>query len=254
MAFILLALACLRILNHLTMSIAFPFADQMLENWDVALGLDWMAYFRFIESVPFLKPPLETAYLLFDAACFAGFILLVLCGHFQRARFFCEVFLITATISISIGFLFPALSAPIHYFGMVETLPGFDTVPGAYHLEHMMALRTAEAPVINLFSVPGLVTFPSFHTAGGILLIICFLRTRLVWPVAAYSLTMIASAPIYGGHFFIDQIAGALLAVAVCALVSRRPCYTGLFATQPGPEAAPSKQAGGASALEAKSR
>ncbi|WP_422384294.1 phosphatase PAP2 family protein [Roseibium album] len=228
-AFILLALSSLRILNHLTMSIAFPFADSMLAKSDVALGLNWLAYFNFVETYPLLKIPLETAYVLFDAASFAGFILLVLCGYFRRAKFFCEVFLIAATISISIGFLFPALSAPIHFFGMVDTLPGYDKVPGAYHLEHMMALRAADTPVVNLFSVPGLVTFPSFHTAGGVILIICFLRTKLVWPVSAYSLTMIASAPIFGGHYFIDQIAGAMLATAVCMLIAKRSCYTRLF-------------------------
>lgn len=227
--FIFVALATLRIFNHLTMSLAFPLADPWLDSWDKALGLDWMAYFTFVQSNRPLASLFDMAYIGFDGASLFGFLALVVMGYFRRARYFCEIFLVTAAISTTIAMFFPAVAAVVFNFGDVSQLEGFGSAPGIYHMEQFLALRVAETPSINLLSAQGLATFPSFHAAGGILLIAGFLRTRLSWLVIAFSVTMIASVPVFGGHYFIDVLAGTLLAVAVSVLNARRPCYRGLF-------------------------
>ncbi|HTV72074.1 MAG TPA: phosphatase PAP2 family protein [Rhizobiaceae bacterium] len=88
--------------------------------------------------------------------------------------------------------------------------------------------------------MPGLVTFPSFHTAAGIVVAWCLRRTLFYWPGVVYSVAMIASTPVFGGHYFIDVIAGAFVAFAVLAMVARFPRYSQLHAIPelPIPQAA----------------
>lgn len=231
--FIFVALATLRIFNHLTMSLALPLADPLLDSWDKALGLDWMAYFNFVQNNPPLAAILDVAYIGFDGASLFGFLALVAMGYFRRARYFCEIFLVTAAISTTVALFYPAVAAVVFNFGDVSQLEGFSNAPGVYHMEQFLALRAAEVPEINLLSAQGLATFPSFHAAGGILLIAGFLRTRISWVVITFSITMIASVPVFGGHYFIDVIAGTALAVVVSLLNACRPCYRGLFGADP---------------------
>ncbi|TYC53606.1 hypothetical protein FMN50_14225 [Rhodobacterales bacterium] len=231
--FIFVALATLRIFNHLTMNLSFPLADPLLNSWDKALGLNWMAYFRFVQNNPPLATLLDVAYIGFDGASLLGFLALVVMGYFRRARYFCEIFLVTAAVATVIAMFFPAVAAVVFNFGNVSHLQGFSSAPGIYHIEQLTALRVAETPSINLLTAQGLATFPSFHAAGGILLIAGFLRTRLFFPVAAFSLTMLASVPVFGGHYFVDVLAGTALALTVSFLNACRPCYHGLFGADP---------------------
>lgn len=227
--FIFVALATFRIFNHLTMSLAFPLADPLLDGWDKALGFDWMAYFAFVQAHALVAVILKVAYVGFDGASLLGFLALVWMGHACRVRYFCEIFLVTAAICTTIAMFFPAEAAVVHNFGYVSEMDGFGTVPGVYHMDQFLMLRAAETPSINLLAAQGLATFPSFHAAGGILLIAGFLKTRFSWIVIVFSVTMIASVPVFGAHYFIDVLAGTALAVAVSVLNAMRPCYRGMF-------------------------
>jgi|GEM_PF-1955384 len=227
--FIFIALATLRLFNHLSMSVVFPMADPLLDRWDKSLGLDWMAYFTFVQHHALLNKVLQVAYIGFDGASLLGFLALIVMGKPARARFFCEIFLITATLSVAIAMFFPAVATVAYYFGDVDQIEGFSSVPGIAHVQQLLALREASVPTIDLLGAEGLAAFPSFHTAGGILLIAGFYKTRLFWFVTTFALTMIAATPVFGGHYFVDLIAGVALAVAVSVLNATRPCYRGLF-------------------------
>ena len=230
--FIFVALATLRIFNHLTMSVVFPLADPLLDNWDKVLGLDWMAYFTFVQHNFLLNKILHIAYIGFDGASLLGFLALILMGRTARARNFCEIFLITATVSVSIAMFFPAVATVAYYFGDVAHIDGFSSVPGIAHVEQLLALREPSGATVNLLDAEGLAAFPSFHTAGGILLIAGFYKTRWFWLVTLFAVTMIAATPVFGGHYFVDLFAGGALAVAVSVLNARRPCYRGLFGSE----------------------
>jgi hypothetical protein len=68
---------------------------------------------------------------------------------------------------------------------------------GTYHLEALQQLRTNDAHVLSLSNLPGLVTFPSFHSAMEVIGIYCC-RAKLPFFVLAVvvSGTMIASTPL----------------------------------------------------------
>ena len=69
----------------------------------------------------------------------------------------------------------------------------------------------------------GLVSMPSMHTAVGVLMIAVARRTWLFWPAFGYGTVMISATPVWGGHYLVDLIAGAALALASAAVVAWRP-------------------------------
>jgi membrane-associated phospholipid phosphatase len=83
-------------------------------------------------------------------------------------------------------------------------------------------LRGELPPTLLLSDLPGLTTFPSFHTAMGLIVIWCARGSRLLFaPMLALNALMIASTPVFGSHYFIDILAGAALAAAAVLLLRR---------------------------------
>jgi len=227
--FLHLGWIALRLFNHLTMALGFPYADGMLLAADGLLGLNWNAYFDLVMSRPRLMTLMDWSYQSLTLVSGFAFLLLIALGEVKRSRFFLDTFLVTAIVCSSIGFLFPAEAAVKILIGGPEMFPGMAEPPGLYHLGHLDNLRSGLPLVLNLNSLPGLVTVPSFHTAAGIILIWSFRQTVLFVPVTAYSLVMISATPVLGGHYFIDLIAGTLVALAVLVLFQRRARYRDLF-------------------------
>lgn len=59
----------------------------------------------------------------------------------------------------------------------------------------------------------GLVSFPSFHTAAGVLFIRYSKRLTLIWPLmVALNGVMIVATMVRGSHYFSDLIGGAAVA------------------------------------------
>ncbi|MDR9394976.1 MAG: phosphatase PAP2 family protein [Roseovarius sp.] len=228
--FLKLAWLALRLLNHLTMMTAIPLADDMLAGWDHALGISWHMYFDWVHASPVAIEILKTSYTSLTSLSVLALAGLIAMRQTLRARYFIEVFFVTALICIVMGAGFPAKAAVLHIIPDLSLYPNFDEVPGSYHIEHLTALRGAEGSVtLELSNLPGLVTFPSFHTAAGILLSVAYWRTRLFAPVVGYTVIMIASTPVFGAHYFIDIFAGAAIAGIVCTTCAARTKYRGLF-------------------------
>jgi len=232
----------LRVLNHLTMTTALPMADGLLISWDQKFGLNWIQYFEWVHSQPLVIRILDLSYTSLTFLSILALTGLVVMCQAQRARYFIETFFVTAVFCILAGMFFPAEAAVVVLVPDLSAYPNFTTPPGVYHIDHLTALRDPHIPaVLNPENLPGLVTFPSFHTAGGILLAVAYWRTAVFIPVSLYSLIMIASTPVSGGHYIIDLIAGAAVAGVVATLIARRTCYAGLFAPAPLVAEAPKK-------------
>ena len=239
LAFLQVAMIAIRVLNHASMTSALPWADARLAGWDAALGLDWRRYFDFVQARPGLVRALDASYESLDRLAVAAFLLLVLHRDARRARFFVETFLATAILCTLIGPLFPARAAVATHLGVLPAFANFPAPPGVYHLEALERLRSATPGALDIARLPGLVTFPSFHTAAGILLVAGFWRSPAFPIVAAYAAVMIAATPVFGGHYLVDLIAGAALAAAVVAIFAALPAYRGLFQPSGAPPTAP---------------
>ncbi|QYX55668.1 phosphatase PAP2 family protein [Roseovarius sp. SCSIO 43702] len=214
----------LQFLNYLSMDLlaALPLQDDFLHGMDLWLGIDWMAYFEWVHARPRLISVMEWCYNQLAPVSFAAMIYLIVANRVRRARLLLETMMITAVFCISVGAFFPAEAAVQVLVAEPERYTNFATVPGIYHLADLAMLRDPTTPTVVAFEgMQGLVTFPSYHTASGILLCVFLWRTWAFLPSLAYSTLMIAASPIFGGHYIVDQIAGALVALAFAALFLR---------------------------------
>lgn len=187
---------------------------------DQLIGFDWLAYLLWFDRHPALTNAMGFFYTGLSTYSTIFFLVILFSNRDPRkcCGEFIALFFTTATSCIAIGLFFPALSAAIHYAPPLSLFDHIDPRFGAYHLGHLYALRSDAMPVLSLDSLPGLVTFPSFHTAMGVIAIYC---CRTVPPLFAVSLAinllMIASTPIFGAHYLIDLLGGAAVAVAAIA-------------------------------------
>jgi hypothetical protein len=216
--FVLLTLPGLRILNHLLMTLPFPMADGLLVSWDKASGFQWLDYAEFIAGNQFTIVPMKYAYKFLYFAVIAVALEASLLGHFSRCQELLALTVMSAVTASLISCFFPARAAMDFYANEALRLQ-FDSNAGIFHLKQLIALRGSEPISLEPTALAGLSTFPSFHTAAGILIVYSCRGSSIRLAVGtAYSAIMIASTPLFGGHYFIDLIAGTALAIAMIML------------------------------------
>ena len=76
-----------------------------------------------------------------------------------------------------------------------------------------------ESPAAQVLQYAGIVSFPSFHTVMAVQFAYAYRSLRLVFPTAiGLNALMIVSVPYAGDHYFIDVLAGAVIAIAGIAV------------------------------------
>lgn len=220
-AFLATAWPTLRFYNHLTMTTGFPLVDGHLAAMDATLGFDWLAYIHFLDQHRSVTIAMNIVYAgLTNYTILLFFVLLINRNGAARCRELVILFVVTATICSTAGMFFPAIAAAEHYSPAAVMFRTIDPYAGSYHLEHLLSLRDSPAPTLDLADMPGLVTFPSFHTALGIVAIYCARSSR--WLLAASLLVnglMIASTPLFGAHYGVDIIGGTAVSFIAIALL-----------------------------------
>lgn len=221
--YVLLAVGwpALRVFNHLTFSISGPFLDDLAANADSALNLSWIGYVIWLNDNPMVVATLQAFYGSLTPFSVVGFIVVALFGSRHAAEEFLILFVLLA-VSVSLfGIFLPAYGPMIHFSSVTSQL---DTIRefGWLHWPYYEALRGPGPHQLLLEQLPGLTTFPSFHTAMGLLLVYAMReRWYLLTPATLYSTGMIAGTPLFGSHYFVDLIAGAILTAAAILLVRR---------------------------------
>ncbi len=222
LAIMLTAWPVLRLYNHLTMANSVPMADNWLASLDQAIGFDWLGYILWADSRPLVHEAMDWTYGNLEFYVIALFVVLAMRKQArQRCAELIRLFLATAVFCMTAGAFFPAVAAMNYYAPAEDLFQRFSHKTGAYHLEAMEALRTNPSHVLDITELPGLVTFPSFHTAMGIVAIYCARGHRPLFVIMlALNGIMIASTPVFGSHYAIDVIAGT--AVAGLAILTHR--------------------------------
>lgn len=207
------------IIHFSAMSLKTPEIDATLYAWDRALGLDWMALFNWLEERPVLDRILGIAYASLLPQIIAVIIMLSKPGRESDLDEFLKLYVATLLFSSVIGALFPA-HAMCRWSGMeaAATQEIMSRAACAF-LPVYDGLRNGTLTEIDIAHLDGLVTFPSFHTTAAILLAWAFRRIPMAAPFfVALNLLMIGGTPTFGGHYFVDIIAGGLIAfVAIAA-------------------------------------
>lgn len=179
-----------------------PLADAWLARADALLGVHVPTLVSWTAAQPGLTSVLVAVY----GSLLPQFVLapLVLgCWYRDRRALweyawnfqFC---LIAALVGLA---LFPAACAFTYY--------GFDSLLNQTRFTTQFdAVRSGVMTVLPLNDMEGMITFPSFHVAGGLLITWAFRRYR-VWAIGLglVNAVLIASTVLTGAHYVVDVIA-----------------------------------------------
>ena len=184
----------------------FPLADALLSRWDAALGFNWPAWFAWVHAHPFVHFIMAQAY----GSVPLQVLLLLIYFAYVNADRVDELVLATILaimIIVPINFLLPAVGAWSQH--------GIGIEPWR---SDILALRSHT--LLTIDRTQGIITFPSFHTVCGVLLINMARGRRWFVPVLVLNVLLIASVMSVGAHYGVDMLSG--LAVSWNAIAAAR--------------------------------
>jgi membrane-associated phospholipid phosphatase len=152
--------------------------------------------------------------------------ILVAGGAQQRLSAYLLAWMIALALTLAIAPFTPAVAAYL-YFGVTQgSIPGLQLHVAWEHVATLNAVRDGSLRQLGMDTLFGIVTFPSFHAAGAVLLGWGFHGFRLLrWPFHALNAGLFASAIFVGGHYIVDLVAGAVIAglsITLAMLIVRR--------------------------------
>jgi membrane-associated phospholipid phosphatase len=208
------AMAAFGVLSYLCAAASYPLVDDELLRLDRAMGFDRQHWFRLVQDRPAVIEVLRFAY---DSLVYQCLYFTILFGLLRRKAELREMFWIVfiAGLLTSAGSMFfPAFSA----FETIDLKTLGEYLPDLKHLRSGANLNFAFG------ELTGIITFPSFHTTMALVYIYAFRRTGPIgYLILAINLAMLLSIPYFGGHYLVDMIAGAGLALAAILLARKLP-------------------------------
>ncbi len=213
-ALLLTLFAAAGISSYLAAATNLPLADAALSAAARALGFDWPAWFAWVHHHRALWLLLQLAYVSAIPQLIAIAIYLALSGQPERNSELVWTLILSLLVIVPISALLPAAGAWVQYDAMRFADTG--------QIHDFMAMRAGTMHTLDLARLAGLINFPSFHTALAVLFVYAVRHRRA--PLAAAALlntVMIVSVLTEGGHYLVDAIAGAAVAIgAICATAS----------------------------------
>jgi membrane-associated phospholipid phosphatase len=204
---------------YLATTAALPLQDARLAALDQALGFDWLQFLAITNSSPAISWVLVAAY---HSAFPQVLVLYLLLSFSRRERRLAEFLTLLSLTSVVTGALIlfaPAAGAYAHFAPARELFDGFSSNAGMWHYETLTTLRT-QAPSLDFTKIEGLVTFPSYHTVLAIIMAYAFRGFRFIaLPAVILNSIMIISTLPEGGHYLVDIIGGAIVALAGIGVV-----------------------------------
>lgn len=222
--------SCLSILLATT---AAPFRDDGLALMDRVLFpfLSWPAMARSIGAHPVLVDAMGRVYSTLVWQPFALVVLLAALGRREALWRFMHAWLLALITCVAIFALVPAMTAQVHYGFAPGSIHGLAVNAGWRPAAILTDVRGGALRTLASGSMTGLVTFPSFHAAGAILLGWGFWQAGSFWRAAVLlDMAMLVTVPLIGSHYFVDVLGGAGVALLCLAGVRGRAPAAGLLA------------------------
>jgi hypothetical protein len=185
--------------------------DATLAAIDTALGFDWAGWYNFLGPHVALRFVLWLSYL----SLFPQILISIFWFSCRDLDYYNYELLLNNIVSIlittAIFLLFPTIG---------HREPGREL-----EIQVLLALRGGGPWSFDLAQLQGLISFPSYHTVLAVLLTYAHRKSLLLVPIALVNGVMLFSIPSYGGHYLIDIIAGAAVALSAIAATeaARRP-------------------------------
>lgn len=203
------------ILMYCCAALNAPLVDRQLRSIDLFLGVDIAAIKAWCDTWPTLRLMLTVAY---NSMILQTALVVIVLGFSERRmdlENFVLQFMATTLVTAVCFALLPAES----------TCGTYGYSPSAAQqlfLNDLHAVRSGQLSVISLTNAQGLITIPSYHTTWAILL--AWSLRNVAWiryPIVLLNIAVVGATMALGWHYFIDIIAGALLAVAGIGLTHR---------------------------------
>lgn len=200
-----------------------PLIDPWLASADAWLGVSVPALVAWTRPRPWLIDLLHRAYFtllpqFLLAIIGTGLVL----RRSDRLWEFLWHFHVCAFVTVLMSGLFPA--------ACVFTFHGFDAlIDQTRFISHFEGLRSGAFGTLRLDDMEGLISFPSFHVAGALMVTWAFRAHQLwFWPLLVLNIALIAATVMLGAHYAIDIV--ATLAMFACSVASYRAVTRGVVA------------------------
>jgi PAP2 superfamily protein len=197
--------------QYLAVTFRRPLIDAQLARVDAWLGFHVPTLAAWTWAHPVTAACLRIAYSTLLPQFLLPILLLGLWyGDRQRLWEYCFHFHFCLIVTLACLALWPAACAFTHY--------GFQSaIDQTRFINHFERLRQGNFHLIRLDDVEGLISMPSFHTAGALMVTWVFRGYRRVfYPVALVNVVLVLATFMTGAHYFVDVVATvALFAVSV---------------------------------------
>src|SRR5580698_11451128 len=209
-------------LSYLAARSGFPLQDALFDSWDRTwLHLDWTPLMQMVAERPNLRLVLLLAYSSFAVQTVTTVFALGVAGHFARLATFIVAFIATTLITIAVSAVLPSVG-PWVFLDLHPAMENGFLPTSSTSWPVFLGLRDGTFHTINGINSEGIITFPSLHAALGILFAAALWRVRgIKWAALVLNTLMLVATPAYGSHYFVDVIAGVLLA-ALCWITAAR--------------------------------
>ena len=209
-------------LSYLAARSGFPLQDALFDSWDRTwLRLDWSSLMQVVAERPNLRLVLLLAYSSFAVQTVTTVFSLGVAGRFARLTTFIVAFIATTLITIAVSAFLPAVG-PWVFLDLHPAMANGFLPTSSTSWPVFLGLRDGTFHTINGMNSEGIITFPSLHAALGILFAAALWRIRgIKWAALVLNALMLVATPAYGSHYFVDVIAGVLLA-ALCWIAAAR--------------------------------
>jgi membrane-associated phospholipid phosphatase len=198
-----------------------PLWDPAFRALDLAFGFNSPAVFTFLEARPFLAALNEAMYHSLIPQLVTALLALAWYGKTCEMRVLMFASIASGLAAVLLSAAFPAMGNlydPAAY-------PNLGSSAAWLHRGDVAALRDGTLRTLDLGSMQGIVTFPSYHAALATIYIAAFGTLPVLrWVGGGWALLTLASTPAGGGHYLVDVIAGVAL-----ALVALRAARSAVF-------------------------
>jgi PAP2 superfamily len=196
-------------------ALGFPYADPWLAAADSAIGV----YVPALAAWTFAHPPINLLLTVSYFSLLPQFVLaiVVMAAYRDRERLweFTFHFHLCVIVTVAALIVCPAVCPPAYY--------GFKpTIDMSHLIQQIQSLHQGTMKVVRFDELEGLVSFPSFHVAGALIVMWAVRRRRwLLVPLVGWNVVLIASTFLTGVHYVIDVIASVPLFLGSVAIYNR---------------------------------
>lgn len=214
---------------------AFPLQDHLLNGMDMALGFDWPAFARWVDSHEQVQKVFYFAYHTISLQIAFPLIVLAVAQRATELRIYLLAFTIAFVATIMISAMMPA-AGPIVFVDTKDFVLLHFT--GATPVQQLMQLRQP-GPFVMTEAPGGIATFPSFHATIAVLTPLTLRRfPRILTGLLVLDAAMLGATLTEGAHYFVDVLAGGTMAIVAHALAAR------IIAMEDRPRTAPAIEGG----------